>query len=389
MEQNKENKKALIWLTLGHGLSDSYSSFINPILPFIVANIGASLAMATCALSASQLFSSMMQPVFGFIADKWQKRFFIFWGIILASIAFSLSGLVNNIWQLALCLIIGGLGVGFYHPQATGFVVRYSGKNLAQNMSIFIAAGTIGYSLGPIISSTITQWFGVTRLPYAATWGLIFAFCVFLFVPKIQSSTFVKNENSFFTTLKDIFKNKIVRILIMVSALKSLVTSSFSILMPFYWKELGYSAFQIGLAVFIFLTVGAFGTYISSRYEKIIGYKNVFYTSLIVPFILTLIFVSIIKTAPVLSFVLFILTGFVTMLSVSINMVMAQKTMPQYKSMISGFIGGFSWGIVGVFLPLIGYVAQNIGIIKTLLIISFIPFVLSYFVKFLPEKTNN
>lgn len=389
MEQNKENKKALIWLTLGHGLSDSYSSFINPILPFIVANIGASLAMATCALSASQLFSSMMQPVFGFIADKWQKRFFIFWGIILASIAFSLSGLVNNIWQLALCLIIGGLGVGFYHPQATGFVVRYSGKNLAQNMSIFIAAGTIGYSLGPIISSTITQWFGVTKLPYAATWGLIFAFCVFLFVPKIQSSTFVKNENSFFTTLKDIFKNKIVRILIMVSALKSLVTSSFSILMPFYWKELGYSAFQIGLAVFIFLTVGAFGTYISSRYEKIIGYKNVFYTSLIVPFILTLIFVSIIKTAPVLSFVLFILTGFITMLSVSINMVMAQKTMPQYKSMISGFIGGFSWGIVGVFLPLIGYVAQNIGIIKTLLIISFIPFVLSYFVKFLPAKTNN
>lgn len=389
MEQNKENKKALIWLTLGHGLSDSYSSFINPILPFIVANIGASLAMATCALSASQLFSSMMQPVFGFIADKWQKRFFIFWGIILASIAFSLSGLVNNIWQLALCLIIGGLGVGFYHPQATGFVVRYSGKNLAQNMSIFIAAGTIGYSLGPIISSTITQWFGVTKLPYAASWGLIFAFCVFLFVPKIQSNTFVKNENSFFTTLKDIFKNKIVRILIMVSALKSLVTSSFSILMPFYWKELGYSAFQIGLAVFIFLTVGAFGTYISSRYEKIIGYKNVFYTSLIVPFILTLIFVSIIKTAPVLSFVLFILTGFVTMLSVSINMVMAQKTMPQYKSMISGFIGGFSWGIVGVFLPLIGYVAQNIGIIKTLLIISFIPFVLSYFVKFLPEKTNN
>ena len=300
-EQNtSENKKALAWLTLGHGLSDSYSSFINPILPFIVANIGASLALATCAMSASQLFSSMMQPVFGFIADKWQKRFFIFWGIILASVAFSLSGLVNNIWQLAACLIIGGLGVGFYHPQATGFVVRYSGNNLAKNMSIFIAAGTIGYSLGPIISSAITQLFGVTKLPIASIWGLIFAFCLFLFVPKIQAKNFVKNKNSFKQTLFDIFSNKTIRILIMVSALKSLVTSSFSILMPFYWKELGYNAFQIGIAVFVFLTVGAFGTYISSKYEKIIGYKNVFYTSLIVPFILTLVFVSIIKTAPVL-----------------------------------------------------------------------------------------
>ena len=172
----------------------------------------------------------------------------------------------------------------------------------------------------------------------------------------------------------------------MVSALKSLVTSSFSVLLPFYWKSMGFSAFQIGIAVFLFLTVGAFGTYISSKYEKIIGYKNVFYTSLIVPFILTVIFVSLLKLSPVLSFILFILTGFVTMLSVSINMVMAQKTMPQYKSMISGFIAGFSWGIVGVMLPLIGFVAQNIGIIKVLVIISFIPVVLSYFVRFLPDK---
>ncbi len=382
----KENKKALGWLTLGHGLSDSYSSFINPILPFIVANIGASLALATCALSVSQLFSSMMQPVFGYIADKWQKRFFIFWGIILASVAFSLSGLVSNIWQLALCLVVGGLGVGFYHPQATGFVVKYSGENLAKNMSIFIAAGTIGYSLGPIISSSITQVLGVTKLPFAATWGVIFALCLFFFVPKVKPSHYEKNENSFVGTLKDIFKNKTVRILIMVSSLKSLVTSSFSILLPFYWKDLGYNAFQIGVAVFVFLTVGALGTYLSSKYEKLIGYKNVFYTSLIVPFILTVVFALLTKTAPVLSFGLFVLTGFITMLSVSINMVMAQKTMPQYKSMISGFIGGFSWGIVGVFLPLIGLVAQNIGIINTLLIISFIPVALSYFVRYLPDN---
>ena len=381
-----ENKKAVVWLTLGHGMADSYSGFINPILPFIVANIGASLAMATCAMSASQLFSSMMQPVFGFIADKWRKRFFIFWGIIMASVFLSLTGLVHNIWQLALCLILGGVGVGFYHPQATGFVVRYSGKNLAQNMSIFIAAGTIGYSVGPIISSTITQFFGITKMPLAATWGIIFALLGFVFVPKISDQPTPKNTTSFKTAVTDIFKNKTVRILIMVSALKSLVTSSFSVLLPFYWKSLGYSAFQIGIAVFLFLTVGAFGTYISSKYEKIIGYKNVFYTSLIVPFILTVIFVSLLKFSPVLSFILFILTGFVTMLSVSINMVMAQKTMPQYKSMISGFIAGFSWGIVGVMLPLIGFVAQNIGIIKVLVIISFIPVVLSYFVKYLPEK---
>lgn len=381
-----ENKKAVAWLTLGHGMVDSYSGFINPILPFIVANIGTTLAAATCALSASQLFSSMMQPVFGFVADKWRKRFFIFWGIIMASVFLSMTGLVHNIWQLALCLILGGMGVGFYHPQATGFVVRFSGKKLAKYMSIFIAAGTIGYSLGPIISSTITQFFGISKLPFAAVWGVLFALAVFVCVPKVSDKAEPKSEGSFKQALTDIFSNKIIRILIMVSALKSLVTSSFSVLLPFYWKDLGYNAFQIGVAVFVFLTVGALGTYLSSKYEKFIGYKNVFYTSLIVPFILTIAFVLLVKVSPVVSFIIYVLTGFVTMLSVSINMVMAQKTMPQHKSMISGFIGGFSWGIVGVMLPLIGFFAQNAGIIKTLLVISAIPVVLSYFVKFLPER---
>src|SRR5574344_657738 len=386
MNMEKENKKAVIWLALGHGLSDSYAGFINPILPFIVANIGATLAMGTFALSASQLFSSLMQPVFGFLADKWQKRVFIFWGVLLAYAFLSVTGRVHNIWQLTLCLIIGGIGSGFYHPQATGFVVRYSGKNLAKDMSIFIASGTIGYSLGPIISSSITQFFGISKLPFACVWGIVFALLVFVCVPKISAKNFVKNENSFSTAIKDILKNGTVRVLIMISVLKSLVASSFSVLLPFYWKDLGYNAFHIGLAIFAFLTVGAIGTYVSSKYERLIGYKNVFYTSLILPFILTLFFVSLLKQAPVLSFILFVLTGFVTMLSVSINMVMAQKTMPQYKSMISGFIGGFSWGIVGVMLPLIGFFAQNTGIIKTLVLIAFIPFILSYFVRKLPDE---
>ncbi len=389
MDENnntQENKKAVIWLTLGHGMVDSYAGFINPILPFIAAKLGITLAVAACAYSISHLFSSLIQPVFGFFADKLHKRFFIFWGTLMCSFFLSLTGLVHSYLQLVLCLIIGGIGTSFYHPQATGFVVRYSGKNLAKNMSLFIAAGAIGNSLGPVISSSITQFFGLEKLAFASVWGVIFALMVFVCVPKINVINFEKNQDSFVTTIKEIFKNETVRVLIMISVLKSLVVASFSILLPFYWKDMGYNPLQIGIAVFLFLTVGALGTYLSTKFEKIIGYKKVFYISMGVPFILTMIFVLLMHLSPVLSFVLFILTGFVTMLSVSINMVMAQKTMPQYKSMISGFIGGFGWGVVGVSLPLIGLGAQHFGIVPTLVVISFVPLMLSYFVKYLPDK---
>jgi FSR family fosmidomycin resistance protein-like MFS transporter len=391
-EQNKElkeNKKATGWLTAGHGLTDCYSGFINPILPFITEKIGVTLAFATLALSISQVFSSIMQPVFGFIADKWRKRFFIFWGMLFASTFLSLTGFVQNFWQLALCLVAGGIGVGFYHPQATGLIVRYSGENTAKSMSIFIAAGTVGYSLGPVVSSGIIQCFGLEKLYMAAVFGILFAFSVFLFVPKVAEANFVKNEQSFKKSLSEILKNSTMRLLIMVSSLKSLVTSSFCVLMPFWWKNAGYKAFEIGIAMFFFLTVGAAATYLSTYLEKFTGYKKVFYISLTVPFFLTLLFVYLVKLHPFLSFVFFIMIGFSAMLSVSVNMVLAQREMPEYRGMISGFIGGFSWGIVGVFLPLIGFAAQKFGILQTLLFISGIPFVMSYFLKYLPEETTN
>ena len=41
---------------------------------------------------------------------------------------------------------------------------------------------------------------------------------------------------------------------------------------------------------------------------------------------------------------------------------------------------------LGIFLPLIGIIAQDIGILNTLLCISFIPVILSYFVKKLPNN---
>lgn len=389
MEQkncNNENKKAVTWLALGHGMADCYSGFINPILPFIAAKIGITLALATCALSISQLFSSMMQPVFGFVADKWRKRFFIFWGMLIASVFLSMTGIAKNFTQLTLCLVIGGIGVGFYHPQATGLVAKYSGEHTSRDMSLFIASGTIGYSLGPVVSSGITSAWGLRALPFAAVAGIIYAFAVFLCVPRVKKEEFVQNKKSFKTSLFDIMKNPIVRLLIMVSALKSLVTSGFSVLLPFLWKDMGYSAIQIGAAMFVFLTLGAVGTYLSSKFERVLGYKKIFYVSLCVPFFLAILFVYTLKSMPLLSFAVFAAIGFTTMLSMSVNMVLAQRTMPQYKSMISGFIGGFSWGIVGVMLPVIGFVAEKIGIPSTLLIISAIPFVLSYLLRYLPDK---
>lgn len=63
----KNTKNAIIWLCLAHLLADVYSGFLNPIMPFIAAKLGFSMAIATIIISISHICSSMLQPIFGFL----------------------------------------------------------------------------------------------------------------------------------------------------------------------------------------------------------------------------------------------------------------------------------------------------------------------------------
>ena len=78
------------------------------------------------------------------------------------------------------------------------------------------------------------------------------------------------------------------------------------------------------------------------------------------------------------AFAVFVLMGFCTGMAMPVTMVMAQSTLPQYKSIIGGFINGFSWGVVAIALSIIGFVAQAKGIVPVLIVITLIPALASF-----------
>ena len=385
---DKKNKQAVKCLTVGHFMIDSYAGFLAPILPFIASKIGISLTLAGSIISISHLLSSMTQPFFGFLADKIRKRFFIFWGMLLACMFLSMTGIAQSYWQLVLFLVLGSLGSGFYHPQATGFINYFSSKDISKNMALFIAMGTIGYSVGPLISSSITAVFSLEALPFMSILGIIMAICVFKFVPQVSMIPTTKpaSKTNFWEATKLILSHKTLVILIIISMLKSLIAQSYCIFLPFLWKDMGYSVSKIGIALFLFSFCGGIATYLSSKIEHKFGHKKVFYISMMSVMPLTFLYASTYQKAPLISLILFVAVGFVAMLSTSVNMTLAQNTMKEHKSMISGYIGGFSWGVTGVLFTPLGFLAEKIGIIHLLILISIIPFVCSYLIKFLPEK---
>lgn len=390
MENNlPQNKKALFWLSGAHFINDIYTGVLNPIMPFIAAKIGISMAIATIILTISHIFSSLLQPLFGFFADNIVKRSFIFWGLILSSIFIPLSAMAHNPFILVLFIIFGSIGSSLFHPQALGFASKFAQKDSAgKSMAVFVAMGTLGYSMGPVVSSAITQFLGIPKMPLMTFLGIVWALIMFSFVPKLSLSEKVINKINFKTAFKRILTNRKLNILNVIAMLKTMIMSACFILLPFLWKNMGYKPFYIGMALFMFIFAGGIGSLISGHIEKNIGAANVFYISMISTFPLMILFILTCSSHPTLSLGIFVIMGFITMMATPVTMVMAQNVIPEYKSIISGFINGFSWGIVAIAMSLLGFIAEKFGITNVLIFVSIIPAVCSILVKELFKENN-
>ena len=388
MIYDKEEKNPQIWFCGGHFINDIYTGFLNPIMPFIAEQVRISMPVATIILSCSHIFSSLMQPFFGYFADNMRKRALIFWGLICTALFISLAPAVNNIVLMVLFIMLGSLGSSLFHPQSLGLISKFTTSDIIKNMGIFMACGTIGYSMGPLFSSGIAQYFGLSKMPFLSVLGIFWALMMFKMVPKFSDEKIQKPNIDFKIAIKEILSNHRLNILNIIAMLKSLITTSCSILLPFLWKSQGYTKFQIGFALFFFLVCGGIASLISPKLEHKIGTANVFYFSMITTFPLMLLFMFTYKNYPAVSFVIFALMGFVTMFATPITMNLAQNVLPQYKSIIGGFINGFSWGIVAIIMSVVGYLAQAISIVGVLVVISIIPALLSYLVKFLFPKNS-
>ena len=125
MEIQKMEKKALSLLSLGHMVTDINQGALPVLLPFIKEALHISYAKAGLILLLANLASSIIQPAFGHLSDRHPQGWFLPGGILLASIAFSLTGFAWNYEVLLLLVILSGIGVATFHPEGNGNLLRW------------------------------------------------------------------------------------------------------------------------------------------------------------------------------------------------------------------------------------------------------------------------
>ena len=126
------------------------------------------------------------------------------------------------------------------------------------------------------------------------------------------------------------------------------------------------------LFIFLFMVLGAVGTFFGGPIADKMGRKNVIVLSLVVPIPMCIalpyvpLFVVILLLAAI---------GFFIMLSFSVTVVYAQELVPSKIGTMSGLTVGLAFGMGAIGAVVIGILMDEIGVYTTMIIISFLPMI--------------
>jgi len=171
-------------VALAHGVNDAYASFLAPLLPRIMDKLELSIALAAALAMTLSLAASLLQPLMGYLSDRYGRRIFVVLGPLLSATFLPLMGVTSSFGILVVFLLLGGLGSAVFHPPAASMAARISeGKGSGIRMSVFSLGGSLGWAIGPLIAVGIVSWVGLEKLWLAMFPGILVAIVLYRLLP--------------------------------------------------------------------------------------------------------------------------------------------------------------------------------------------------------------
>jgi len=376
-----KDRLAILSLSVGHFINDAYSNFLGPLLPFLVPKLNLTIAEAGWLAAILVISSSFTQPLYGYISDRYLKRAFVVFSPLVTALFMSCLGLANSYAMLALLLICGGVGIASFHPQGAAMTALASRDRKGLGMSIFVTSGTIGYSLGPILITYTVLWFGLERSYFVMIPGLIVFAMLFFLVPATDHSSKVAVKQGLRQSLGAVWQ-PLSKLYILV-VIRSAVQMCFVNFLPLYLSHKGLPPLMAGKVTTLFLFFGALGGFSGGTLADKFGGKNVISFSMLFS---TPLIMSFLLTDGVSSYLLLALGGVVLLSTAPVNVVMAQNLVPHNASVVSALMMGVAWGVGGMFVPLIGRIADTAGLGRALMVVALLPLIGFAVAVFLPRE---
>lgn len=335
-------------VTAGHFINDAYGAMLTPLTPALQHKYGVTIAAVTLLGSVYSLTSSVLQPLFGILGERLDRRYAAALGPLLTGIGLTLMGFVPWFGALVLLIAVAGFGSGFFHPAGAAYVAQYSPPDKRGLWaSLFSAGGTAGMALGPVFAGV-----GLTHLPWFALIGAVIAAVTFAVTPSGKQG----GKRVSLAEYARIFRGPMVWLWGM-AVLRSLASSGYNAMLPFMFRDRGFGPREVALTLAVYSVASAIGGIVGGRASDRYGRTPVLRAAILatIPFFAALILSS---PADWWFYPLTFLVGAAVNASIPVGVVTAQEYAPGHVAVASSIMMGFSWGLAGVLVFLVGALAD-------------------------------
>jgi FSR family fosmidomycin resistance protein-like MFS transporter len=372
----------LLGLSAGHLICDINQGAVVILVPVVKVSLGLSIGSAALLVSATTVMSSIIQPLFGVLSDRFDLRWMIPAGVALAGVGVAVAGLVPNYPLLLGAVLVSGLGVAAFHPEASRWAGSAAGPRRATGMSVFSVGGNAGFALGVFATAPLlvaagregTKWLAVLPLAYAL-----------LIIPMLIGFGPARGQGEAAPIMSPVRAalTPTMGLLVAIIGVRSVISIGITALAPLYLNlSRGLSLTTAAAVTGGYLFAGACGTLLGGPLADRFGRRRQIQVSFAVLAPLGLVFLLVPGLPGYAALILF---GGAIVSTFAITVTMAQELMPAHQGTATGITLGFAFGAGGIAAGLLGRLADVIGLQSALLLLVVLPLVALPLVARLPE----
>lgn len=364
----------LILLALSHMVTDLSQGALPMLLPSLKTALNLSYTQIGLLVLIQNVTSSIIQPIFGAITDKMSLPWLLPVSVFLSGLGMAITGFMPSYNTLLFAVVLGGLGVAGFHPQASKSAHFVSPEAIrGRSMGVFSVGGNLGMALGAgFMMLLMTADGGLHNTLWFVLPGSITAVLLWRNLSSVSPASFHRTGQSKAPTQRFINWNMLILLLTFIF-FRSTLHAGLSTYIPLYYVNyLNGSPVYAGYMLSLFLGGGVFGTFLGATLSDRLGRKTIIAGSMVVvlPMVAALPFTSGLVTMALLTCI-----GFVLISSFATTLVLAQEMMPGYEGMASGLTIGFTIGLGGLGVTILGYIADLYGIPTIFSVLSFLPLI--------------
>ena len=363
--------RPMLILALSHLVTDLSQGALPILLPFLKTALDLSYTQIGVIVLTQNITSSVIQPIFGALTDKTSLPWLLPLGVLLSGLGMAITGFMPSYGWVLFAVVLGGCGVAGFHPQASKSVHFISDESLrGRSMGFFSVGGNTGMAIGAAFMMFLTTQPGeLHNTMWFIIPGTITAFLLWRNITTVSPQSF-KKKNKADVAQKAINWGPLVLLLTFIF-FRSTLHAGLSTYIPLYYiNYLNGSPVYAGYMLSLFLAGGVVGTFLGATMSDRLGRKTIIAASMVVVFPLVILFPY---TSGLLTMFLLTVTGFVLISSFATTLVLAQEMMPGYEGMASGLTIGFTIGLGGVGVTLLGSIADHFGVPSVFQVMSTLP----------------